>query len=96
MNSGNLRFADVKRFCSVRDRAFFFYPFQVELNPRPWHSKWHRYNYKGIHPNSWQYVTEKMWKKAEKAAKPWEKYDLMKEFRWVCYPCKTQWFRRKM
>ncbi|XP_076761229.1 mitochondrial ribosomal protein L19 [Xylocopa sonorina] len=51
---------------------------QVPLNPQPWLEKWERKNMKGIRDII---VNEKRQKKAAAAAKPWEKYDLMKIYR---------------
>ncbi|XP_012530399.1 39S ribosomal protein L19, mitochondrial [Monomorium pharaonis] len=51
---------------------------KVPLNPRPWVEKWERQELKGV--TNLQ-LNEKRIKKAEAAAKPWEKYDLMKKYR---------------
>lgn len=53
---------------------------KVDLKPRPWVARWERRGYKGIN-NVDQHITDKM--KAQKKAReePWEKYDLMKEYR---------------
>lgn len=51
---------------------------KVTLNPPPWLEKWERKNLKGVKEII---VNEKRQRKAEAAAKPWEKYDLMKIYR---------------
>lgn len=51
---------------------------KVKLNPRPWLEKWERQELKGITELE---LSEKRIRKAEAAAKPWEKYDLMKRYR---------------
>ena len=53
---------------------------QVKLGPRPWHERWERRELQGVEPLE-SLVTEKMLKKAELRAEPWEKYDLMKQYR---------------
>lgn len=50
----------------------------VPLNPRPWLEKWEQKELKGITNIN---VCRKRLKKAKAAAKPWEKYDLMKAYR---------------
>ena len=51
---------------------------QIPLNPTPWHDRWERKELKGaILPP----ISEKRRTNAEKAKKPWEKYDLMKQYR---------------
>lgn len=53
---------------------------QVKLRPRPWLERWERQNLKGIEdPN----LHPKVLAKAEAVAKPWEKYDLMMQYRYV-------------
>lgn len=51
---------------------------KVPLKPRPWYAKWERFDLKGVKDLE---VDEKRRLKAEKQAKPWEKYDLMKIYR---------------
>lgn len=53
---------------------------KVELKPRPWVGRWERKGYKGIDDVE-QYITEKMKGQKKKLEEPWEKYDLMKEYR---------------
>ncbi|XP_015117394.1 39S ribosomal protein L19, mitochondrial [Diachasma alloeum] len=53
---------------------------QVPLKPRPWLKRWEIYPMKGI-VQSTIITTAKKWLRAEKLKKPWEKYDLMKEYR---------------
>lgn len=53
---------------------------QIKLKPRPWLERWERQNLKGI-SNIYDYLKEKHILSAERIAKPWEKYDLMKEYR---------------
>lgn len=57
-------------------------PIQVRLKPRPWVKRWERYDLKGV-SNAMDLITEKMKKQLLKpqVAKPWEKYDLMLEYR---------------
>ena len=53
---------------------------KVTLKPRPWLERWERQNLQGV-ANIGEYIKEKHIKSAEKVAKPWEKYDLMKDYR---------------
>lgn len=53
---------------------------KIPLNPRPWLEKWERKDLKGIE-NLKPLLNTKRIKKAKLAAKPWEKYDLMKIYR---------------
>ncbi|KAL1458751.1 hypothetical protein WDU94_008870 [Cyamophila willieti] len=53
---------------------------KVIMKPRPWVGRWERKGFKGI-DNVDQYITEKMKGQKERLAEPWEKYDLMKEYR---------------
>lgn len=53
---------------------------QVTLKPRPWLERWERQNLKGV-SNILEHIFEKQVKRAEKLATPWEKYDLMKQYR---------------
>lgn len=57
-------------------------PLQVRLKPRPWVKRWERYDLKGV-SNALDLITEKMKKQLLKPqiARPWEKYDLMLEYR---------------
>lgn len=51
---------------------------KVKLNPRPWLERWERQELKGV---TEFVLDEKRIRKAKAAAKPWEKYDLMKTYR---------------
>jgi len=53
---------------------------KVKLKPRPWFAKWEQHDLKGVE-NVQELSTIKQLKKATKIATPWEKYDLMKEYR---------------
>lgn len=53
---------------------------KVVLRPRPWLERWERQNLRGV-ANIDQYIKEKHLKSSEKVQKPWEKYDLMKQYR---------------
>ncbi|CAG9860848.1 unnamed protein product [Phyllotreta striolata] len=50
---------------------------KVKLKPKPWLERWERKNLKGLQDLE---LPERFYKKAEKLATPWEKYDLMKEY----------------
>lgn len=51
----------------------------MKLRPRPWLERWERQSLKGIEPLD---LPQKFFDKAEKVAKPWEKYDLMLQYRY--------------
>ncbi|XP_073828144.1 mitochondrial ribosomal protein L19 [Musca autumnalis] len=53
---------------------------QVRLRPRPWLERWERQNLKGV-SNIDEYLTDKRRRTAKEHEKPWEKYDLMKQYR---------------
>ncbi|XP_061392465.1 large ribosomal subunit protein bL19m [Musca vetustissima] len=53
---------------------------QVRLRPRPWLERWERQNLKGV-ANIDEYLTDKRRRTAKEHEKPWEKYDLMKQYR---------------
>ncbi|XP_075146123.1 mitochondrial ribosomal protein L19 [Haematobia irritans] len=53
---------------------------QVQLRPRPWLERWERQNLKGI-SNIDEYLTDKRRRTAKEHEKPWEKFDLMKQYR---------------
>ncbi|CAN7988576.1 unnamed protein product [Ixodes hexagonus] len=55
-------------------------PVKVQLKPRPWSARWERYNLKGVQDLG---LPERFYKKAAERAEPWEKYDLMKQYRKV-------------
>lgn len=52
--------------------------FQVQLKPRPWHERWERKDLQGVLDLG---LPERFYKRAKLHEKPWEKYDLMKEYR---------------
>ncbi|GAB1597475.1 39S ribosomal protein L19, mitochondrial-like [Argonauta hians] len=51
---------------------------KVKLNPRPWLMRYERMDLKGVEDIK---LPERFFVKARKVANPWEKYDLMKEYR---------------
>ncbi|XP_026468218.1 39S ribosomal protein L19, mitochondrial-like [Ctenocephalides felis] len=51
---------------------------KVKLKPRPWLERWERQDLKGIQPLE---LPEKFFIKAKERSTPWEKYDLMKQYR---------------
>ena len=53
---------------------------QVQLKPRPWHERWERKNLQGVLDLG---LPERFYKRAKELETPWEKYDLMKEYRLV-------------
>lgn len=53
---------------------------KVKLKPRPWLDRWERQDLKGVE-NIDELLYDKHRRLAKKAATPWEKYDLMKEYR---------------
>lgn len=53
---------------------------KVRLRPRPWLERWERQNLKGV-ANVDEYLTDKIRLQAKAHVKPWEKYDLMKQYR---------------
>ncbi|XP_049952266.1 39S ribosomal protein L19, mitochondrial [Schistocerca serialis cubense] len=53
-------------------------PLKVKLKPRPWHDRWERKDLKGVESLD---IPEKHIKRAAELATPWEKYDLMKQYR---------------
>lgn len=57
-------------------------PLQVQLKPRPWLERWERQNLKGV-SNVEEICPPRLVAKAKLSmyTKPWEKYDLMKEYR---------------
>ncbi|XP_050429040.1 39S ribosomal protein L19, mitochondrial [Adelges cooleyi] len=50
----------------------------VKLKPRPWRARWERKGMKGLADLG---LEERFYKRAEELATPWEKYDLMKQYR---------------
>ncbi|XP_053615782.1 large ribosomal subunit protein bL19m-like [Plodia interpunctella] len=55
-------------------------PVQVKLKPRPWLERWERQDLKGI-ANIEEYLKEKDRVRRELHKKPWEKFDLMLQYR---------------
>lgn len=53
---------------------------KVKLKPRPWLERYERQNLKGVQELK---LAEKFFKRAAELATPWEKFDLMKEYRYV-------------
>ncbi|XP_040283388.1 39S ribosomal protein L19, mitochondrial [Bufo bufo] len=53
---------------------------QVKMRPRPWSKRWEqeKHNIKGI--NFDYYLLEKHKERAKKSAKPWDKFDMLKEY----------------
>lgn len=55
---------------------------QVILKPRPWVARWERTNFKGIdREHLMTLISDKMKMQISKHQKPWEKFDLMKDYR---------------
>nr|CAH7763486.1 unnamed protein product [Callosobruchus chinensis] len=52
-------------------------PIKVKLKPRPWLERWERKNLQGLQDLE---LDERFYQRAAAVAKPWEKYDLMKEY----------------
>ncbi|XP_067118729.1 large ribosomal subunit protein bL19m [Centruroides vittatus] len=52
-------------------------PMKVKLKPLPWYAHWERFELKGIEYE----LSELDYRKAKRHEKPWEKFDLMKEYR---------------
>ncbi|CAH2095207.1 unnamed protein product [Euphydryas editha] len=55
-------------------------PVQVKLKPRPWLERWERQELKGV-SNIEEHLKEKDRVRRELRKTPWEKYDLMKNYR---------------
>uniref|UniRef100_A0A087ZH15 Large ribosomal subunit protein bL19m n=1 Tax=Anopheles darlingi TaxID=43151 RepID=A0A087ZH15_ANODA len=53
---------------------------KVVLKPHPWYARWERHNLQGV-ANIEEHTNERRRRKAALVATPWEKYDLMKEYR---------------
>jgi len=51
---------------------------KVKLRPRPWLERYERQNLKGVEDLN---LPQRFYDKAAKVAKPWEKYDLMLQYR---------------
>lgn len=57
-------------------------PLKVTLRPRPWIMRWERKQLKGVQLDSInEHITDKMRGQIKLRETPWEKYDLMKEYR---------------
>lgn len=55
---------------------------KVKMKPRPWTQRWERQDLRGVENETIQaYITDKMRAQAKRLETPWEKYDLMKEYR---------------
>lgn len=55
---------------------------QVTLRPRPWIQRWERKGFKGIRLDSInEHITDKMRKQIVARSTPWERFDLMKQYR---------------
>lgn len=52
----------------------------VRLKPRPWTERWERQNLSGVE-NVDEHLTDKIRGQAVARATPWEKYDIVKEYR---------------
>ena len=52
----------------------------MKLKPRPWLERWERQNLQGVE-NVDELLYDKHRRQAAAVATPWEKYDLMKEYR---------------
>lgn len=50
------------------------------MKPRPWVQRWERKNLKGVEDLD-KFITPKMQAQRDRHQTPWEKYDLMKEYR---------------
>ena len=60
----------------------FLFCLQVILKPRPWVGRWERTDFKGINRDHMMtFISDKMKMQIPKHQKPWEKYDLMKQYR---------------
>lgn len=53
---------------------------KVKLKPRPWLERWERQDLKGV-ANIGEYLKEIHFERAKQHEKPWEQYDLMKQYR---------------
>lgn len=53
---------------------------KVKLKPRPWLARWERKNLKGVQDLG---LPDRFYKRAAELATPWEKYDLMKQYRYL-------------
>ncbi|XP_063242854.1 large ribosomal subunit protein bL19m [Bacillus rossius redtenbacheri] len=53
-------------------------PVKVKLKPRPWLERWERQDLRGVQDLG---LPERFYQRAAQLATPWEKYDLMKQYR---------------
>uniref|UniRef100_T1IY20 Large ribosomal subunit protein bL19m n=1 Tax=Strigamia maritima TaxID=126957 RepID=T1IY20_STRMM len=53
-------------------------PIKVKLKPRPWDARYERMDLQGVQDLG---LPERFYKRAKQLATPWEKYDLMKQYR---------------
>ena len=53
-------------------------PSQVKLRPRPWLERWERKDLKGVEELG---LPQRFYDRAKQLSKPWEKYDLMLQYR---------------
>ncbi|XP_058062200.1 large ribosomal subunit protein bL19m [Anopheles bellator] len=53
---------------------------KVVLKPHPWYARWERHDLRGV-ANMEEHTNERRRVNAARLATPWEKYDLMKEYR---------------
>lgn len=51
---------------------------KVKLKPKPWLERWERKHLKGVEDLG---LPERFYERAKQLDTPWEKYDLMKEYR---------------
>uniref|UniRef100_A0A1B6EE67 Large ribosomal subunit protein bL19m n=1 Tax=Clastoptera arizonana TaxID=38151 RepID=A0A1B6EE67_9HEMI len=54
---------------------------KVKLRPQPWVGRWEIKNFEGIDEDSYKYLNQAKAERREKLKTPWEKYDLMKQYR---------------
>jgi len=71
---------DMEKVPQDVDQAVPINPIKVKLKPRPWSERWYLFNLQGIQDLE---LPEKFYERARRFAKPWEKYDLMKQYRSV-------------
>nr|CAH0102928.1 unnamed protein product [Daphnia galeata] len=53
-------------------------PIKVKLRPRPWLERWERQDLQGVQDLN---LPQRFYDRAKEVAKPWEKYDLMLQYR---------------
>ncbi|KAH9495395.1 mitochondrial 54S ribosomal protein YmL19 [Bulinus truncatus] len=69
---------DMEPVTLPRDAAVPVNSMKVKINPKPWEQRWERMNLRGIEPIE---LTPKMIRGINKNLKPWEKYDIMLDYR---------------